>query len=175
MSASLFTPAEIDRALEGIPVPPNSVIAIDPGRTHSAHVFLDHGKIVERLIMPNQELLARLKSCYADAYVCEMIASYGMAVGRDIFETVLWIGRFSQACEGKRFDLVYRAEVKMHLCHSMRAKDANVRQALLDRFGGKEATRKGGALHGFRKDLWSALAVLVTFCDREGIEVKEQS
>lgn len=30
-----------------------------------------------------------------------------------------------------------RLKVKVHLCHDSRAKDANIRQAILDRFGGK--------------------------------------
>jgi hypothetical protein len=45
----------------------------------------------------------------------------------------------------------------------MRAKDANVRQAILDRFGGKDKAigKKGcyGPLRSIKSHLWSALAI----------------
>ena len=87
----------------------------------------------------------------------EMVASYGMPVGKTVFETCVWIGRFD-ACEDAT--LVYRKDVKMHLCGSMRAKDSNIRQALIDKLG-KEVTK------GVSKDVWSALAVAVTVSERD--------
>ena len=62
----------------------------------------------------------------------------------------------------------------MHLCNSVRAKDSNVRQALLDRFpatgGGKTpqigTKSKPGPLYGFSKDMWAALGVALTFANR---------
>jgi hypothetical protein len=67
----------------------------------------------------------------------EMIASYGMAVGRKIFDTCLWIGRFIEAwlAHGGAYRLIYRRQVKLHLCESVRANDSNIRAALIDRFG----------------------------------------
>ena len=60
----------------------------------------------------------------------------------------------------------------MHLTNSARAKDANVRQALLDKFGpgkekavGKKATP--GPLDGLTGDCWSALGVAVTAAETE--------
>jgi hypothetical protein len=89
-----------------------------------------------------------------------------------VFETVFWIGRFCQAWRGE-YVRIHRREVKLHLCNSARAKDANVRQALIDRFGpgkdraiGKKASK--GPLYGFKSDLWAALGVAVTVGDREG-------
>ena len=69
--------------------------------------------------------------------VIEMIASYGMAVGKEVFDTCVWIGRFKQIANSLEIDVeyIYRKEEKMNLCHSMRAKDSNIRQALIDRFG----------------------------------------
>lgn len=63
-----------------------------------------------------------------------MIASYGMPVGKEVFETCVWIGKFAEA-SGMKESYIYRKDEKMNICHSMKAKDSNIRQALIDRFG----------------------------------------
>lgn len=94
--------------------------------------------------------------------VIEMIASYGMPVGKEVFETCVWIGRFIQAHSSK-YRLVYRADVKMHLCHSMKANDATIRQALIDRFGAPGTKKNPGLLYGMNNsDIRSAFAVGLT-------------
>jgi hypothetical protein len=101
----------------------------------------------------------------------EMIASYGMPVGREVFETCVWIGRFQQALESPgTAELVYRKDVKLHLCGSPRAKDGNVRQALIDLFpatgGGKTpqigTKKQPGPLYGMSSHAWAALGVAIT-------------
>lgn len=69
--------------------------------------------------------------------VVEMVASYGMPVGKEVFDTCVWIGRYIQQVDdvGKEYDYIYRKDEKMNICHSMKAKDSNIRQALIDRFG----------------------------------------
>ncbi len=149
------------------------VLAIDPGYEQSALVEYEDGKVLERMILPNKEILAILKAQHVapigDVLVIEGIASYGMAVGKTIFETVFWSGRFAQAWPGE-FARVYRRDVKMHLCGSMRAKDTNIRQALIDRYGPSKQQAIGlkaspGPLYGFKSDMWAALAVAVTYAD----------
>lgn len=66
--------------------------------------------------------------------VIEMIASYGMPVGKEVFETCVWIGRFIEAFD-LEYRYIYRKDEKMNICHTMKAKDSNIRQALIDRFG----------------------------------------
>jgi hypothetical protein len=99
----------------------------------------------------------------ADLIAIEMIASYGMPVGREVFETCVWIGRFVQAACALPCEYVYRKDVKLYLCGNARAKDSNVRQAIIDRFGGKDKAigrkKNPGPLHGVKGDLWAALAV----------------
>lgn len=72
-----------------------------------------------------------------DKVIIEMVASYGMPVGKEVFDTCVWIGRFKQRAlsEGKEVEYIYRKDEKMNICHSMKAKDSNIRQALIDRFG----------------------------------------
>jgi hypothetical protein len=104
-----------------------------------------------------------------DVLAVEMIASYGMPVGAEVFQTCVWIGRFLE-CGAATEQLVYRKEVKMHLCGTTRANDGNVRQALLDLYGGKERAlgRKAtpGPLYGISGDEWAALGVAVTYAAR---------
>lgn len=142
------------------------ILAIDPGTDKSAFVIYDsHDKnILDKGIEENYDLLDQIMhdpSMQSPILAIEMIASYGMPVGKEVFDTCVWIGRFVQAYNGSQdAKRIYRRTVKTHLCGSMKAKDANIRQVLLDKLG-KDATK------GVAKDMWSALAVAV--CVAEGV------
>jgi hypothetical protein len=150
------------------------ILAIDPGNIESAYVVIDDNlKPVEFGKVNNIELLVRCidyskRKDYKLAI--EMVASYGMAVGEEIFETVFWIGRFWQAFEAARTK-IYRKDEKMNLCHSMKANDSTITQALVDRFAygignhGKGTKKAPGWFYGFKKDIWQAYAVGVTYHD----------
>ena len=156
------------------------LLAIDPGSSASGWVVYNSswGVVLSAGIDKNEVLLERLRSEQdADQLVVEMIASYGMPVGREVFETCVWIGRFKEAYDGPS-EWVYRREVKLALCDSPRAKDANVRQALIDMFGpGKGAaigTKKvPGPLYGFKADMWAALGVAVAWVQKGGFDGAE--
>ena len=137
------------------------VLAIDPGSERSALVAVeDDRRISLSVILDNDEVRRKLYELRAHYPIAiESIASYGMPVGREVFDTCYWIGRFIEASYPHLVALVYRKDVKMHLCGTTRAKDPNIRQALLDKFG-KEATK------GIKKDLWAALGVAVTHLER---------
>lgn len=141
------------------------IIAIDPGTTESAFVVWDGQKIYQRGILPNAQVLALLRAdrTFDDGDLCiEMIASYGMAVGKEVFQTVLWIGRFSEAwaqSAQREARLIYRQEVKLHHCHSARAKDGNIRQALIDKYGAPGTKKAPGLTYGISSHLWSAFAI----------------
>lgn len=143
-------------------------LAIDPGPVSSAAIWMDGDTIIDKDIFDNSGLLAviRTRHIAINHLAIEMIASYGMAVGKDVFETCVWIGRFIEACQ-RPHTKVYRKDVKMHLCGSTRAKDGNIRQALIDRFGPPGTKKNPGKLYGISKDLWSALAVAVTWMDTQ--------
>jgi len=165
------------------------LLAIDPGPRQSAWVVLDveTQRPLAHAITANDELRQALRgesitystgkiSYYAAEHLAiEMVASYGMSVGKDVFETAVWIGRFIEAWSGPH-SLVYRKDVKLTLCGDSRARDSNVRQALIDRYpptGGGRLPQVGtkakpGPLYGIRRDVWAALAVAVTWIELLG-------
>jgi hypothetical protein len=154
-----------------------TIFAIDPGNELSAWVrydgaaVLDHGKAANDVVL---QLVERLEP--PTTLVIEQIESFGMPVGREVFETVFWAGRFAQASPASvPWRRVTRKAVKLHLCQTTKAKDPNIRQALLDRFGGATAIgRKAnkGPLYGLAADEWQALGVAVTWFDthRESLQ-----
>lgn len=138
------------------------VIGIDPGPRESAFVVWDGERVVSSGDLPNQELATYLDSACSPV-ACEWIESFGMAVGREVFETVFAVGMFSQHVD--RLRLVPRRDVKLHLCQSPRAKDTNIRQALIDRCGDVGTKKNPGPLFGISQHRWAALAVAVTAHD----------
>lgn len=139
------------------------IIAIDPGTTQSAYVVFDGQKALEAVILPNGHLLELLRGGYfgGTALAIEWIASYGMGVGQEVFDTCKFVGRVEEIWAGKQlpFRLVFRKDVKLHLCQNMRAKDSNIRLALIDKYGVVGTKKKPGPLFGVSSHLWSALAV----------------
>ena len=147
------------------------ILAIDPGTTQSAWLAFDERPVTFG-IEPNDDLLDLIRAgsrWVADVVVIEQVESYGMAVGREVFETVRWAGRFEEAAQPTPVVLMPRRTVKLTICHDSRANDANIRTALIDRFGGKDAAigKKAapGPLFGISKDVWSALAIACTYAE----------
>ncbi|HEL3212228.1 TPA: hypothetical protein UME35_000576 [Stenotrophomonas maltophilia] len=142
------------------------IMAVDPGPIESGWCLVLDGKILQVGVDDNQTLLAMLQGWelhMGDTLAIEMIASYGMAVGREVFETCVWVGRFAQAWhQPNAVRLVYRRDVKLHLCGNAKAKDANIRQALLDLLGPQGTKKAPGATYGVKSHAWAALGVAVT-------------
>lgn len=152
------------------------ILAIDPGNEQSAYVLMSKGLLpLEFKKTSNDTVLKRilqLTDMHGEFTIAiEMVASYGMPVGREVFETCFWAGMFWQAANVKDKRLIYRMDEKLNLCHDSRAKDANIRQALIDRFasgtpnGGKGSKKEPGWFYGFSADVWQAYAVGVTCAD----------
>ncbi|CDY79446.1 hypothetical protein BGLT_02227 [Caballeronia glathei] len=147
-----------------------TILAIDPGTEKSGWCIFQDGKVSDSGIDENDVILSLVYGWLGGPMAIEMVSSYGMPVGREVFETVLWIGRFVEAHQSpESVRLVYRKDVKLHLCGSPKAKDGNIRQALIDMFprtgGGKTpqvgTKKQPGPLFGVSSHAWSALAVAV--------------
>ena len=86
----------------------------------------------------------------------------GLAVGQEVFDTAKMIGRIQQELENgnREYSMVKRTEIKLHHCNTTRAKDTNIRQALIDRFGDKGTKKEPGFFFGISgNDQWSACAI----------------
>lgn len=155
------------------------ILAIDPGNIESGYVVIDENlRPIESGKISNGELRKKIykKKFEGDInkFCIEKVASYGMAVGASVFETCEWIGIFKEAIANSYMVMpkeIYRKDEKMNLCNSMKAKDSNIIQALIDRFApntpnkGKGSKKEPGWFYGFKKDIWQAYAVGVTYYD----------
>jgi len=158
------------------------LLAIDPGTKQGGWVLMNTARrVIDSGVSNNSDMLDQIRNSNADYIVIEMISSYGMAVGSTTFETCVWIGRFMQFAQGRFKNRIYRKDVKLHMCNAVRAKDSNVWQAVLDRYGGKELAvgKKAtpGPLYGVKSHARQALAVGLCWLDGvrsvngEGVEI----
>lgn len=150
-----------------------SIMSIDPGPDQSGWCVFHSGSVIASGVKTNEAVLDEIRHTTADFLAIERVASYGMSVGRDVFETCEWVGDFRNEWRRKGLGeaiLIYRRDVKLHLCGSLKANDSNIRQAILDMFprsGGGKTPQVGtklqpGPLHGVSSHAWSALAVCIT-------------
>lgn len=149
------------------------VLAIDPGNVESAYCFIDSDTLEPGLFgkIDNNSILPMLYMYTYNKIVIERVASYGMAVGRDVFETCEWVGRFTQAALPLAADYIYRRDEKLHICGNPRANDSNIRRALIDRFArhdlknGRGTKTRPDWFYGFKADVWQAYAVGITYIE----------
>lgn len=143
------------------------ILAIDPGPEQSAFLAWDN-RVCSRGLISNGEARASLhhwKDDPALIIAVEMIQSFGMPVGKEVFETCVNIGRIVEICHPKPVRMVYRRDIKLHLCGSARAKDGNIRQALIDRVGPQGKKHSPGPTYGLAKHDWAALAIAIYVSD----------
>jgi hypothetical protein len=169
------------------------IAGIDPGPEQSALVLIDTASgspLCACDWRPNPEIEAILRrSATGDVQedpewgylpwanlAIEWISTYSKAVGQSVFHTARWVGRFEVAW-GRGNELVTTVDVRQALCRTQKAGPAQIREAILDRFGGKEraiGTKKSrGVLYRMRTGptggsphMWSALGIALTLADR---------
>lgn len=150
------------------------IFAIDPGSTQSAYCMMGEDALpISFDKVPNLDIIALLRH-YGKSHptvIIERVASYGMPVGREVFDTCEWIGRYTQVAKDLALDVEYilRQEEKLHICKSPKANDATIRKALIDRFAthdfvsGKGTKKDPDFFFGFKADVWSAFCVGCVF------------
>ena len=149
----------------------NGVLGVDPGPTESAFALVSEDqrgdpRVIRAGKVGNDSLIEQLRQ-YSPAHVAiESIQSYGMAVGRSVFDCCYFIGEVIRACKdaGIPFTLYPRPEYTRRICGVGKVNDAVLRQALLIRFGGDKRGEPLYALKG-NSDKRSAFAVAVYHLD----------
>lgn len=159
------------------------ILGVDPGLRVSGYVLLAGTTVELSGVLPNEELVDAVLPalCVPGTLLAvEEIMAQGQHVGLDVFRTVRWYGRFEERWLrlGGAIRFVFRKDIKRHLIGTASGKDAQVRCALLDLWGGEETAlgprgqkvKKGqapirGPLYGVSSHAWSALAVAVTMRD----------
>lgn len=158
-----------------------TLLAIDPGDVQSAFVFMDIDtyKPLYFAKEKNEVCMADMIQYCADPQnnvtncSLEMLASYGMSVGASVLFTATWVGRFHERLSDyiPNIYYIYRRDEKLCICGQMRAKDSNIRQALIDRFAhfdfknGRGTKNNPDWFYGFKADIWAAYACGVTWID----------
>lgn len=147
------------------------ILAIDVGTTETGFCLIDKDtyKPIRFGKISNNDLLEIVKSENYDTLIYEEFQSYGMPIGVSTITSITWNGRYMQIAldREKKVDYIYRKEEKLNLCGSMKAKDSNIRQALIDRFGEVGTKKAKGFFYGFKKDIWAAYAVGITWLDKQ--------
>lgn len=119
-----------------------NVLAIDPGPEKSGWVVFDGESPCQWGWDENGVLKRQFWNLEIDGVLIEYPKPRGMPTSREEMDTLFEAGRLIEAWGGP-WKPIYRQDVKLTLCGHARAKDANIRQALIDYFGG-EAKAIGG-------------------------------
>lgn len=119
----------------------NLILGIDPGPTESAYCFVGPKYSIDAANKVGNEGLIEMVRSSAPSIghvALESIQSYGMAVGREVFDTCFMIGRIIQVCKDLEipYTLYPRPEYTRRICGVGKINDAVLRQALELRFGG---------------------------------------
>lgn len=139
------------------------IFAVDAGSTVSSWVLFDTAAQTifdKELDMPNAELLAIIGIASYNVFAFEQLAPFGFVVGKEVFDTIEWNGRFRHAAEIRAVTVfpVKRKQCVVHHTGSAKGGDSAIRTAMLARFG-KEKTE------GVTYDLWQALSVAAFAAD----------
>jgi hypothetical protein len=149
------------------------IFAIDPGNTLSGVVsyikddkecpVVDPGKVDNLVVVDKiKEFIARYDPDSGSTIAIEFPQPRGQLASKELFKMIFWVGRFYEIARAlglpdRAVRLCNRLDVKMHLCGDNRVKDGQVRQAVIDRFGGRDSISshvcqhckgKGGAGRG---------------------------
>jgi len=160
------------------------ILSVDPGPIKSGYIFLSllnnntFGIINKNHIDNDTMKRIMINKCIMNhnlEIVIETIVSYGTVMGQTTINTSIWAGRFFQIAQdvNSKVSFLSRPEVKMNLCKDSRAKRANMKQAIKDRFGEYGTKKNPGRLYdlktnlekGMLEHIWAAFELAITYID----------
>ena len=153
------------------------ILSIDPANSLSAFAITEYKdtlNIIKKGKIDNCEMREIVLKEEYDILVIEGMQNFNNVVGKTVFETCYWIGRFIELglSRKKEYYIMYRTDVKLNLCKSRRSKDKDIRRALIERFAtfdfknGKGVKKTPDIFYGVSADVWSALAIGITYFDK---------
>lgn len=164
------------------------LLAIDPGSEQSAWAILENGDFLDCGKCGNFDIAVRPSAGTdigdgeyvfwdsphfqgVEIVAIETLHPRGMPTALEEMETQFWAGRFVQRIN-LPFTKIQRKDEKMTLCgRCAKVTDANIRQAIIDRYGGKEKAigkkHKPGPLYRVKGDCWQAIAVGITWFEMD--------
>lgn len=138
------------------------VVGIDPGPKRSALSIIEDNKPILNMWDDNSVIEDVLLWEEYDVLGYEWVANYGRVIGQEVLRTGFACGRYSALkLPGAKLYEQTRPEIVHFLCGQRNLSKSHTRQALIDRWGGKEATRKGNPLYKIKSHQWDSLAVCV--------------
>lgn len=166
------------------------IMGIDAGSTESGWVLMDESDYTIKAFgkEPNDKVASMIEVAASVSplkfVALENVSGYGQRVGRETFDTCIWIGRFAGTtllCDSYPLFMTRRC-VKGRICGNQNKKDKDVRAALVARFAkhdmvnGKGTKKNMDVFYGVSNDVWSAIAVAVAMIDktREDEERKQR-
>jgi len=147
------------------------VVGLDPGTKQTGLAIWDGSEILHHETIPNQCLLEQLRAPGSGLPVSSVVAverlhPYGVRVGADTFQTIEFFGAVCECL--RRFEIVrvYRREVKAHWLGKASGNDADIRRAMMERYGEPGKKAAPGMLYGIKPDALQALALAVAVYDQ---------
>lgn len=152
---------------------------LDAGVTNDRDAMLRRARLTGRKCWwePCGKAFAGRPAFDIDRVVIENIEPrLGQTQGWEVFDTARYIGRLQEAFQPLPVELLTRSGVLGALGIQTRRRkktdpkvnaDAAVRYAMVHRWGGEGAVKKGGPLHGVTSHAWQALAVAVVAATAE--------
>ena len=142
------------------------IAGIDPGPHSSGFCVWDTDAQKIKFSIPNMINYNIGRARFGETvYIIEDIKSYGMAVGESVFSTCKQIGELLYRLDN--IESVYKRDIQLHFCNTVRAKDTNIKRVLLDRFGEKGTKKNPGLTYGLSNHAWDAFALCILHQDKE--------
>jgi len=117
----------------------SKILALDPGKERSGWVELEDEKPIAWGWDANEDVRTRISHSGTwpwDAVAVEYMQPRGMPTSQDEMDTMFELGRMTAMVDETQLAKVSRKDVKMFLLGRATGTDANIRQALIDLFGG---------------------------------------